>query len=63
MTSYSITIPDNVNPGITAAVNAYNIAHAEVEGFVPFTNADYVTFVMTKAAESYCRQYNTGTLE
>jgi hypothetical protein len=61
-TSYTVIIDDNLVPGITAAKDAYNIAHATDDGFVPLTDEQYVNFVMSMAAESYCRQFNTGSV-
>ncbi|MGH8431736.1 MAG: hypothetical protein ACREUF_15170 [Solimonas sp.] len=44
--------------GITAARQAYNAANAQDQAFVPLaTDADYIAFVLQKACESYCSQY------
>ena len=57
MESYSITIADPAHvAGITAAREAYNAALPE--GGTPIdTNEGYVQFVMSRAAESYAKQY------
>ncbi|MGH6625149.1 MAG: hypothetical protein ACRECD_01155 [Burkholderiaceae bacterium] len=44
--------------GIAAARQAYNAANAQDKAFVPLaSDADYIAFVMQKACESYCNQY------
>jgi len=68
MATFTITIDDSSHlAGITAAREAYNdllpltiiddegteIANPEILA----TDADYVQFVMSKAAESYAKQY------
>jgi hypothetical protein len=70
MTTFTITI-DNTShlAGISAARSAYNdsinpVVTDELGNEVPNpdlidTDADYVQYVMSKAAESYSNQYNT----
>jgi hypothetical protein len=60
METYSVTIADPAHvAGITAARETYNAALDE--GGVPLaTNADYVQFVMARAAESYAKQYGVA---
>ena len=61
MAIYNVTISDPVHDaGITAAREAYNAALpvGQDSPAVPFTtNAEYVEFVMTSAAEGYAKQY------
>ena len=73
MTKFTVEITDASKlAGITAARERYNeslpvtITEGEGEESVEVpnpalitTNADYVQFVMEKAAESYANQYNT----
>lgn len=70
MATFSIEISDEKHTaGITAARLAYNLALTETildEGgnAIPnpeliLTDSDYVQFVMSRAAESYSKQYNT----
>lgn len=70
MAIFTVTITDQSHlDGITAARNAYNnslpanITNEENEEIpnpaILSTNAEYVQFVMSKAAESYANQYNT----
>jgi CBS domain-containing protein len=63
MTDFTITIVDPTHlAGISSARAAYNAALPE--GHDPSeeiaTDADYVHFVMLKAAESYANQYPQG---
>jgi hypothetical protein len=68
MTTFTVNITDeNHLSGITAARNAYNNSLpqtvTENEEEVPNpalleTDAEYVQFVMSKAAESYANQYD-----
>lgn len=70
MTTFTVEITDQKHlDGITAARNAYNnslpqtVTENEVEVPNPAlldTDAEYVQFVMSKAAESYANQYPGG---
>jgi hypothetical protein len=67
MTTFNVTIDDQAYlDGITAAREAYNkavgVAITNEQGEEMFTNVfetdeEYVEFVLTKAAESYAKQY------
>ena len=67
MTTFTITIEDESHlAGITAAREAYNLSLPQTivvdedEVANPDlieTDADYVQFVMSRAAESYAKQY------
>jgi hypothetical protein len=70
MTTFTVTIEDQAHlDGITAAKEAYNASlpatiKNESGDDVPNsdlleTDAEYVQFVMSKAAESYSKQYGT----
>jgi|694.fasta_scaffold00051_158 hypothetical protein len=70
MTTFTVTIEDESHlDGITAAREAYNTSVGatvtnEQGEQVPnpallATDEEYVQFVMSKAAESYSKQYNT----
>lgn len=71
MTDFTVTITNEHHlAGITSARQAYNntlpatIMEDDVEIPNPAlldTDADYVQFVMSKAAESYAKQYGVGT--
>lgn len=72
MTTYTVDIPDDREPCITAARMAYNesipmevwdeTANEGAGGMVPnpdlkADNAAYMAWVMENATKSYCRQY------
>ncbi len=70
MTTFNIIIEDTKHlAGISAARAAYNQSipltiinddNEEIENpDIIQTDADYVQFVMTRAADSYSKQYNT----
>jgi hypothetical protein len=70
MADFTVTITDEHQlAGITAARAAYNSSLPETipdedgneipNPAILNTDADYVQFVMSKAAESYANQYNT----
>lgn len=57
METYTVTITDPAHvAGIAAARAAYNASLPE-DGTPIETNEAYVQFVMSRAAESYARQY------
>lgn len=57
MATFIVTITDPAHiAGITAAREAYNAGLAPDEAPLA-TDAEYVEFVMARAAESYARQY------
>lgn len=57
METFTVTITDPAHiAGITAAREAYNAQCAQDDPAIT-TNDDYVQFVMTRAAESYAKQY------
>ena len=57
MESYTVTITDPaLVAGITSAREAYNASLPE-DGVPLDTNEAYVQFVMSRAAESYAKQY------
>lgn len=59
MAKFTVTIVDpSYLSGITAAREAHN-ADLPENGTPILTDAEYVQFVMAKAAESYANQYNT----
>lgn len=58
MAEFTVTISDPAHlAGITAAREAYNASLPEDEPAM-LTDAEYVQFVMSKAAESYANQYD-----
>ena len=61
MTIFTIEITDETHlAGITAARTAYNNAMPDAEVANPeliSTDGDYIQFVMSRAAESYAKQY------
>jgi len=60
METYSITIADPAHvAGIAAARAEYNARRSQDTPEIT-TNAEYVQFVMSRAAESYAKQYGTG---
>lgn len=70
MTIFNIEITEQSHlDGITAARDAYNQSLPETvlnevgeeisNPEIILTNAEYVQFVMSRAAESYAKQYNT----
>ncbi|SDV49169.1 hypothetical protein [Chitinasiproducens palmae] len=64
MTTFTIQIDDAGElAGITAAREARNAAIDSGDDFGDKfdTDAEYVQFVMQRAAESYARQYGTAT--
>jgi len=66
MATFPVTITDaSALAGITAARNAYNVSLGDTdqerqahEDYIA-TDADYVQFVMSRAADSYAAQYGT----
>lgn len=59
MTTFSVTITDaHQLAGIAAARDAYNAALPEGAPTID-TDADYVQFVMSSAAQSYANEYGT----
>jgi hypothetical protein len=57
METYAVTITDPAHvAGITAARESYNAQRLQDDP-VMATNDEYVQFVMTRAAESYAKQY------
>ena len=65
MAKFSVTITDSAKlAGITAAREAYNATAPNNEDGSPgdpiTTDADYVQFVMDRAAASYASQYGTS---
>lgn len=55
---FTVTITDQkLLDGVSAAAKAYNDANKSVPDCVPLSDAQYVQFVMEKAAESYARAY------
>jgi hypothetical protein len=57
MEIFTVTITDPAHiAGITAAREAYNDQRSQGDPAIA-TNADYVQFVMARAAESYAKQY------
>lgn len=55
---FIITITDDRKlAGISAAAKAYNETNSETPNFVPLSDAEYVSFVMDRAAESYANSY------
>ena len=61
MTIFTIEITDETHlAGITAARTAYNSAMQDAEIANPeliSTDEEYIQFVMSRAAESYAKQY------
>lgn len=58
--TFTIEITDSSHlAGITAAREAFNASQPKGSEILLSTDADYVQFVMTSAAESYSKQYNT----
>lgn len=59
MAEFTVTVTDPAHlAGITAAREAYNAALPE-DGAPLATDAEYIQFVMSKAAESYANQHGT----
>lgn len=67
MATYTFSADANQEAGITAAREAYNDGLPDSEEApraehpdYKATNADYVAFVLSRATESYQRQYGVG---
>lgn len=60
MATFTVTIADPSHlAGLAAAREAYNAALPE-DGVPVATDAEYVQFVMERAAQSYAAQYGEG---
>lgn len=59
MATYTVSVSDDFAFGIEAAREQYNLDNAGDPDFVPLTaDADYIAFVVNRAAESWHTQYS-----